>query len=199
MKGVSELFSASEEVMPSSAGTFIPCRERMSIFIDYDNLIRSFKESISGIRGALIDFREMKSLLLGDCVLAEAKVYSGFVNGYRLPSGLKALNDIGFMSCLEELVNGHQKGVDMCMGLDAAECAMGDACDTVMLVTGDADYVPVVRRIKASGKRAIVASFRTTLSNRLKDEADEVVILDGLRMIDTWGIRGIELKKCLEV
>lgn len=163
--------------------------ELAAIFADFDNLDRSFNQTICGITGANIHPKSMLNLLLKDRVLADARVYSGFVEGYIIPQSLWNMNDAGFKIYLETLEDGRQKGVDMSMGIDAIECARQNVCDTIILVTGDGDFVPVVRKIRSYGKKVVVASFRCSLSRNLMEVADEVIFLDELRMIDTHGIR----------
>jgi uncharacterized LabA/DUF88 family protein len=52
-----------------------------------------------------------------------------------------------------------QKGVDVKMALDALDLAHSNRFDVAVLVTGDADFVPLVTKITALGKQALVAHF----------------------------------------
>ena len=163
--------------------------ESVMILVDYDNLVRSFRNSIPGIAGAYIDFDLMKRLLAQDRYVAGARVYSGFEEGCPISKGLSRMLDCGYELYLEPIVSGHQKGVDMSMGIDAVEYARQNVCDTILLVTGDGDLGPAARRIKQYGVKVQVASFRNSLSNCLIEEADEIIILDMLRMVDACNLK----------
>lgn len=52
-----------------------------------------------------------------------------------------------------------QKGVDVKMALDVLDLAHDDRFDIAVLVTGDADFVPLVHKITSLGKQALVAHF----------------------------------------
>lgn len=161
------------------------------IFVDYDNLFRSFRDALSGMKGAYIDTGLMKELLADDRFIVDARVYSGFIEGCPISKGLWRMDDAGFNVYLEPVENGHQKGVDMSMGIDAIECARQKVCDTIVLVTGDGDLAPAVRKIRSYGVKVQVASFKGALNDCLSDAANETIILDDLRMVDACGVREI--------
>lgn len=52
-----------------------------------------------------------------------------------------------------------QKGVDVELALDVLDYAHDDRFDVAVLVTGDQDFVPVIRKITSLGKHAVVAHF----------------------------------------
>ncbi len=52
-----------------------------------------------------------------------------------------------------------QKGVDVELAIDVLDSAHSNRYDVAVLVTGDADFVPLVRRITSLGKNALVAHF----------------------------------------
>jgi len=52
-----------------------------------------------------------------------------------------------------------QKGVDVQLALDVLDFAHSNRYDVAVLVTGDADFVPLVRRITSLGKQALLAHF----------------------------------------
>lgn len=53
-----------------------------------------------------------------------------------------------------------QKGIDVQYALDVLDYAHTDRFDVAILVTGDADFVPLVRKITSIGKHALVAHFQ---------------------------------------
>ncbi|MBU1975620.1 MAG: NYN domain-containing protein, partial [Nanoarchaeota archaeon] len=50
--------------------------------------------------------------------------------------------------------------------------------DTVVLVSGDGDFVDLLRYLKSHGCRVEVMSFKKTCSSKLIDEADDFIALD---------------------
>ena len=73
-----------------------------------------------------------------------------------------------------------QKGVDIALAVNMLQNAFRGNYDCAALVSGDADFAPVVSEVKATGKQVICASFTWQLS---KDEeivyaADEFIALE---------------------
>jgi len=52
-----------------------------------------------------------------------------------------------------------EKGVDVKYALDVLDYAHTDRFDVAVLVTGDGDFVPLVRKITSLGKQALIAHF----------------------------------------
>lgn len=52
-----------------------------------------------------------------------------------------------------------QKGVDVELAIDVLDSAHEDRYDVAVLITGDADFVPLVRRITSLNKHALIAHF----------------------------------------
>ena len=67
-----------------------------------------------------------------------------------------------------------QKGVDVQMAVDALRAAISGAVKGIALVTGDADFVPLVRAIREAGPHVIVMGFKESLAPELEREADRV-------------------------
>jgi uncharacterized LabA/DUF88 family protein len=59
--------------------------------------------------------------------------------------------------------------------------AFRNAYDTAVLVSGDSDYVPVVKEIQELGKRVENASFKRTSSFELRKVCDEFILLDNIK------------------
>ncbi|MFV8753618.1 NYN domain-containing protein [Nannocystaceae bacterium ST9] len=52
-----------------------------------------------------------------------------------------------------------QKGIDVELALDVLDLAHHDRFDICVLITGDADFVPLVRKLTALGKQVLLAYF----------------------------------------
>ncbi len=71
----------------------------------------------------------------------------------RVPIASAALSDEDFKPRFE------QKGVDMRLGLDIASYAADRSIDRVILVTGDTDCLPVMKRARAAGLQVVLVQF----------------------------------------
>ena len=71
-----------------------------------------------------------------------------------------------------------QKGVDVQLAVDALQAANRGAVGAIALMSGDADFVPLVRAIRDVGPHVIVIAFKESLSNELRAAADRAIILD---------------------
>ena len=52
-----------------------------------------------------------------------------------------------------------EQGIVVWLALEAFDLAVSDRCDVVALVAGDGDFVPLVKKINAIGKRALVVAW----------------------------------------
>jgi uncharacterized LabA/DUF88 family protein len=55
-----------------------------------------------------------------------------------------------------------EKGVDVALAVDALQAGLDDKVDVVVLVSGDGDFVPLVRALNKQGIRAVAAYFEFT-------------------------------------
>jgi len=61
-----------------------------------------------------------------------------------------------------------QKGVDTALIVDALDMAYLDRFDVCVLLSGDGDFVPLVRRLTQLGKYVLIAHFETRGGNGVK-------------------------------
>lgn len=66
--------------------------------------------------------------------------------------------------------------IDMRLALDAM--ALPAEASTFTLVSGDSDFVPLLQRMRAAGRRTVLVSFPLMLSTALREAADEFVNLE---------------------
>lgn len=71
--------------------------------------------------------------------------------------------------------NMQQKGVDMRIGLDIAWIALKRVADILVLVTGDSDFVPVMKFARKEGLRVYLDHLGHPVSRELKAHADRVL------------------------
>ena len=70
------------------------------------------------------------------------------------------------------------KSVDINLCVEMLEYIRQDALDSVYLVTGDVDYLPLIEAAMRAGKKVYLAALSSGLSNRLPYSADRFVSLD---------------------
>jgi uncharacterized LabA/DUF88 family protein len=71
------------------------------------------------------------------------------------------------------------KKIDIQFALTVLQLA--PSFDEAVLVTGDSDFVPLLKLLRESyGRRVVVAAFKDAISYELRINADEIVELDGL-------------------
>ncbi|MBQ3736926.1 MAG: NYN domain-containing protein [Candidatus Methanomethylophilaceae archaeon] len=168
----------------SSRSTIPDVTDKVAIFMDFDNMYKGFRETVFGIRGVHIDLTEMDKLLANGRQVVVRRAYNGEVIGYNPHTVFQKAESAGY-ELATEMCDGYiQKGVDVRLALEMDDCSRDSNCDTILLISGDADFVPVVRRARKFGKKIQVASFKNCLSHSLEEAADVIIPLDRLRMLD---------------
>lgn len=71
------------------------------------------------------------------------------------------------------------KGVDVAMVVDIMGHVHADNLDTVLLLSGDGDYLPLITEIQRAGKHCYVSAFSDGLNPKLRTVADSFYCLDG--------------------
>ena len=152
--------------------------QRVGVFIDIQNLYHSAKHLYS----ARINYRELIKELSSSRQLIR-------VIGYVVKSET-ALGEKAFFEALEkagvelrmkdlQIFTGGVKKADWDVGMAVDAIRMAPMLDTVILVTGDGDFVPLVEYLKwGLGKEVEVASFSRSSSGKLKEAADTFIDLE---------------------
>lgn len=71
--------------------------------------------------------------------------------------------------------NLQQKGVDMRIGLDISWIALNKVAQNVVLVTGDSDFVPVMKLARREGMRVYLAHMGHSTHSLLRAHADRLI------------------------
>jgi uncharacterized LabA/DUF88 family protein len=79
----------------------------------------------------------------------------------------------------------HQKGVDTLLTMDLLKVSMSNEFDSIILITADTDFVPIIKDIKENYKTKIILAFFTdkkrkspfSLSNHLWQVCDKRIII----------------------
>lgn len=70
------------------------------------------------------------------------------------------------------------KGVDIKMTVDILTHSYFDNLDTVLLVAGDGDYLPIIEEVKRMGKLVYLSFFSKGLNENLINHVDKFILLD---------------------
>ena len=99
-----------------------------------------------------------------DWILSASSVHE-LINGTRTA---ESLSDADFYP------NIQQKGVDMRIGLDISDISFHHSADRIVLVGGDADFVPAVKLARKQGLEVTVDPMGNNLSSDLIEHVDYV-------------------------
>ena len=156
--------------------------ERITIFIDNSNLFKGFqKYKIKA------DYEKLKTVITRDRKLDKIYLYEGVVypmspEKKRWYEQLSGRSGYVIEASFDKIVRSGaiEKKVDIKIAIDAVSLAFEDAYDTAVLVTGDGDFLPVVKKIKELDKNVEIWAFKYSLANALRDqiEDDRIFYLD---------------------
>lgn len=144
-------------------------RQRAIIFIDHANLFYNI-ENLQ-IR---IDYRKFKEILTRDDHLVGAFMYMGIPEQVypKKQRFLKYLISEGYViqaRAIKVIAEGKkmQKGLDIFIYRDIVELADEDSYDKAILVSGDSDFIEIVRKLRELEKAIEIWSFKRSLSREL--------------------------------
>ncbi|QGA80274.1 TIGR00288 family NYN domain-containing protein [Candidatus Nanohalobium constans] len=139
----------------------------VAVFVDGPNVVRKeFDLDLDALRETIED-------------VGNIKVGKVFLNQYASDGLIEAIVSQGFEA---ELGLGGEKAkesdVDVYMAVSAMESVFKNEIDTVVLVTRDTDFLPVIQKAKEHGKDTVIIGMEPGFSTALKNAADKVVTLD---------------------
>jgi len=146
--------------------------QRVAVLLDVQNLYHSAKN----IYNSRVNFREVLKTAVAGRELVRAVAYVIRTETGEEKPFLEALVKMGIETKLKDLqvFAGGAKKADWDVGLTIdAVCLAETFINTIVLVSGDGDFVPLVEYLKAKGIQAEVAAFGRSTSQRLKDSTDD--------------------------
>ena len=151
--------------------------QRVGVFIDTQNLYHSAKN----IYHARVNFGNVLKDAVQDRRLIRARAYLVTTESGEETAFLDALTKMGIEPKTKDLqiFYGGAKKADWDVGLAVDAITVSSKVDTVILFTGDGDFVPLVEYLKIHGGCQVeVVSFGRSTSGRLKEVADHFLDLD---------------------
>ncbi len=152
--------------------------QRVGVFVDVQNMYYSAKSMYQ----AKVDFSQLLKTAVSGRSLIRAIAYVIKTDIVKEEKNFfDALEKIGFEVRAKDLqifYGGHKKG-DWDIGIAMDMIELAPKLDTGVLVSGDGDYVDLVRHLKhALGVRVEVIAFGKSSSSKLREAADSFTDLD---------------------
>lgn len=151
--------------------------QRVGIFIDTQNLYHSAKN----LYKAKVNFGNVVNEALAGRILVRAVAYVITTESGEEQGFFDALTKLGIETKMKELqiFYGGAKKADWDVGMAIDTIKLAPKLDTVILATGDGDFVPLVEYLKIKeGCQVEVISFGKSSSGRLKEAADDFIDMD---------------------
>ena len=152
--------------------------QRVGVFVDVQNMYYSAKN----LYQAKVNFGNILKDAVAGRKLIRATAYVVKAFAPEEMSFFEALDKLGYevkMKDLQVFWGGHKKG-DWDIGMSVDAVRLADKLDTIVLVTGDGDFAPLIDYLQDNkGCWVEVMAFGESCSSMLKEEADEFFDLSG--------------------
>ncbi len=145
--------------------------QRIAVLIDVQNLYHSAKN----LYQARVNFRAVLKLAVGDRNLIRAFAYVIKTKSGEEKAFFEALIKLGIetrVKELQEFYGGFKKG-DWDVGITVDAVRISPSVDTIVLASGDGDFLQLVEYLKNQGKRVEMIAFGRSSSAKLKEVVDE--------------------------
>ena len=152
--------------------------QRVAVLVDIQNLYYSAKN----LYHSRVNFKNLLSLVLQKRLLVRAIAYVIKADmGEKESEFFDALNSAGFEvkeKNLQIFYGGAKKG-DWDLGIAMDAIRLGHKVDSIILVSGDGDFQPVVNYLQqALGCLVEVVAFRKTANHDLIELADDFINIE---------------------
>jgi len=153
--------------------------EQLAIYLDFENLAISADQAFSHIErplklGPLLDYGATKG------TISIKKAYADWArpdnNRY-----IRHLIKYGFeLKYLPGTSHRGKNGADIQMSIDVLEDMQFYPLDAVVIGSGDTDFLPLIRRVLARGKKVYLTGFDDSVGDIIRDNCSEYQSLDSL-------------------
>jgi len=150
--------------------------QRTGVFVDVQNMYYSAKHQYK----CKVNFKTILRDAVANRQIIRAIAYVISADVKDEQNFYDALQDMGFEVKAKELqtfYGGEKKG-DWDVGIAMDVMRLAQKLDTVVLISGDGDFSDLLEHAKSLGCRTEVMAFEKTLSYKLKEVADHVMLLD---------------------
>ncbi|KKP93794.1 MAG: hypothetical protein US98_C0018G0004 [Parcubacteria group bacterium GW2011_GWC1_38_6] len=150
--------------------------QRVGVFIDIQNLYHSAKN----LYQSRVNFEEVLKFAIGGRSLIRAFAYVVRTKTGEERPFFDALVSLGIETRIRDLQEffGGQKKADWDVGIVIDAIRIAPSVDTIVLASGDGDFISLVEYLKNQGKRVEVIAFDRSASKGLKEIADEFIDME---------------------
>lgn len=147
--------------------------QRVAIFIDVQNLYYSARN----LYQARVNFGAILKLGVANRNLIRAFAYVVRTKTGEEKPFFEALVKLGIETRIRDLQEfyGGLKKADWDVGITVDAIRISSSIDTVVIVSGDGDFIQLVEYLKNQGRRVEIIAFGRTASSKLKEGADEFI------------------------
>jgi uncharacterized LabA/DUF88 family protein len=150
--------------------------QRVGVFVDVQNLYYTARN----VYNARVNFTAILKDAVGDRPLVRAIAYGIKADMPEEQTFFDALKKAGFEVKLKELQSfygGAKKG-DWDVGIVMDIIKLIPKLDTVVLCSGDGDYIPLLEYLQILGVRVELVSFGKSTSSKMRELVDDYLDLD---------------------
>jgi uncharacterized LabA/DUF88 family protein len=150
--------------------------QRVGVFIDAQNLYHSAKN----LYKARVNFEGILKSAVEGRHLVRAIAYVITTESGEEKGFFEALENMGIETKTKDLqiFVGGSKKADWDVGMAVDAIRLAPKLDTVVIVSGDGDFVPLVEYLKNVGIQVEILSFGKSSSSKLIEISDDFVDLD---------------------
>ena len=150
--------------------------QRIAVLIDVQNLYHSAKN----LHNARVNFKAILKLAVSQRNLIRAFGYVVRTKTGEEKAFFSALVKLGIetrVRDLQEFYDGMKKA-DWDVGITVDAIRISPSVDTIVLASGDGDFIQLIEYLKNQGKRIEIIAFGKTTSAKLQEIADEFIDLE---------------------
>jgi uncharacterized LabA/DUF88 family protein len=155
----------------------------LAVFIDFENLAIGMERRTGGRRARkTVEHFEMSRVL--ERLVEKGKIASkrAYADWARFEEYRTELHELGIelMEIPERALTG-KNSADIRLVVDAMELSYTkEHIDTIVVVSGDSDFTPLVSQLKENGKTVIGVGLRESTSNLLAGNCDEFIYYEDI-------------------
>jgi uncharacterized LabA/DUF88 family protein len=150
--------------------------QRVTVLMDVQNLYYSAKH----LYQARVNFKEILKTATGGRKLIRAFGYVVRTKTGEEKPFFEALTKLGIETRIRDLQEyyGGMKKADWDVGITVDAIRICPSVDTVVLASGDGDFLQLIEYLRNQGKRVEVIAFGRSSSSKIKEGADEFIDLE---------------------